>query len=288
MHRQRKVALVIESSREYGRGLLLGIARYAREHGGWSMFLRPRGLDQMAPSWLRRWRGDGILARIEDRRMARIILDAGLPTIDLRRLLPDLGLPHVGADHHAAVQLAVDHLLERGLRHLGFCACPRDRLLEQRSRYFEHHLRGTGRTSSVLLIEHPRHTTGSWEQEQRQITRWIKRLPLPAGILEGNDDCVLQVLDACQRANRRVPEDVTVIGIDNDEYLCRVANPPLSSVDLNQVQIGYQAADLLERMMSGRRPPAEPVVISPRGVVTRQSTDILAIDDPRVAEAETT
>jgi LacI family transcriptional regulator len=279
------VALVIESSREYGRGLLLGIARYAREHGQWSMFFRPRALDQAAPAWLRRWRGDGILARIENRRMARLILAAGRPTIDLRRLLPELGLPHVGADHRAAVTLAVDHLRDRGFRHFGFCACPWDRLLEMRSAYFAQRLDPALHTWSVLRVMPRRGRAATWEQQQRQIAGWIKRLPRPVGILAGNDDCGLQVLDACHRAGRKVPEDVAVVGIDNDEYVCRVANPPLSSVDLNLAEIGYRAAELLERMMSGQRAPAEPVVIAPRGVVTRQSTDILAIEDRLVAEA---
>ena len=283
--RPRKVALVIESSREYGRGLLLGIARYAREHGQWSMFFCPRALDQAAPSWLRRWQGDGILARIENRRMARLILDAGLPTIDLRRMLPDLGLPHVGADHRAAVTLAMNHLLDRGFRHFGFCGCPWDRLLEMRSEFFVQCLDRDRHTWSVLPVTQRRGTSATWEQQQRKIARWIKQLPRPVGILAGNDDSGLQVLDACRRAECQVPEDVAVIGIDNDEYVCRVANPPLSSVDLNSAQIGYRAAELLERMMDGHSPPTEPLVIPPRSVVTRQSTDILAIDDRRVAEA---
>src|SRR5437763_16329642 len=82
--RMRRVAVLIESSRAYGRGLLRGVARYNREHGHWSVYIQPHGLDDPPPPWLKRWRGDGILVRIGDRRMLRAVLGSGLPTVDLR------------------------------------------------------------------------------------------------------------------------------------------------------------------------------------------------------------
>src|SRR5262249_32367362 len=116
-----RVALLIESSRAFGRGLLLGIARYVREHGPWSIVLQERSLGDLGPEWLRYWEGDGIIARIENRAIADAIARLGLPTIDLRFLLPELKLPSVRADDRAVARLAADHLLERGFRHLAFC-----------------------------------------------------------------------------------------------------------------------------------------------------------------------
>src|SRR5262245_606797 len=116
----RKVVVLIESSRAYGRGLLRGLARYNREHGPWSLSFQPQGLDDPPPPWLRGWDGDGILARVCDRRTARAVRRTGKPVVDLRGDLPELGLPYVGVDNRVVGKWAAEHLLKRGLRHFGF------------------------------------------------------------------------------------------------------------------------------------------------------------------------
>jgi LacI family transcriptional regulator len=125
--RMRHVALLIETSREYGRSLLRGVIRYQREHESWSLYFQPKGLRELPSKWLRNWHGDGILVRLDDRQMARAVAARGVPVVDLRFALPDLDLPCVGIDNHAIVELAVNHLLERGFRHLAFCGLPRNR-----------------------------------------------------------------------------------------------------------------------------------------------------------------
>src|SRR4051812_36563 len=134
----RRVAVLIESSRAYGRGLLRGVARYNREHGHWSVYLQPHGLDHPPPPWLKRWRGDGILVRIGDRRMLRAVLATGMPTVDLRGVVPDLGVPFIGVDTRAVAALAAEPLLERGLRHFGFCGLPAGMhpQMDERREYF--------------------------------------------------------------------------------------------------------------------------------------------------------
>ncbi len=102
-----------------------------------------------------------------------------------------------------------------------------------------------------------------------------------------HDDRALQVLEACRRVNVLVPEHVAVISTDNDEYLCELANPPLTSIDENPARVGYEAAALLDRLMNGESVPKTRLLLPPHGVVTRQSTDLLAIEDPYVARALT-
>lgn len=109
-----RVALLIETSREYGRGLLRGIIRYQRKHGPWSITFQPHGLDEPPPPWLRAWKGDGILARINDKATAAVLMRLKLPLIDLRSSVPGLKLPIVGIDNRLVVRMAVDHFLERG------------------------------------------------------------------------------------------------------------------------------------------------------------------------------
>ena len=280
-----RVAVLIESSRGYGRGLLRGVARYNRERGHWSVYLQPHSLDHPPPPWLRRWQGDGILVRIGDRRMLRAVLDRGLPTVDLRGVVPGLDVPFIGVDNRAVAEMAAEHLIERGLRHFGFCGLP-DGLhphMDERKAFFAGRIRRSG--FDVDLDNPAAGRLLPWDREQERLAAWVARLPKPVGIMTCHDDRGLQVLDACQAAGVSVPDEVAIVSVDNDELLCGMFTPQLSSIDVNPEQIGYQAAGLLDRMMAGDSPPREPVLMPPRVVVLRQSTDTLAVDDPDVVAA---
>jgi len=280
------VALLIETSGAYGRGLLQGINGYLRDHGPWSIYLQPDGLGALPPRWLRNWDGDGILARIGDRQMAETIRQTGLPAVDLLRSVRNNGFPHVGPDHRGVVQLAFQHLANCGFKRFGFCGLPpgKNIWLDLRRHLFERAVLASG--SACHVFDGPsRPAPATWEDEQDQIAAWIRRLPKPVGVMTSNDDRGLQVLDACRRINILVPEEVAVIGVDNDEIICNLSNPNLSSVDPNAYDIGYEAAALLERMIGGEPAAEEPVLLAPRVVVTRESTDVLATHDRELAEA---
>lgn len=284
---RRHVALLIETSRGYARGLLRGVTRYHHEHGDWSVYFRPHGQGDPPPPWLRNWHGDGILARVGDRRVADAVLATGVPVVELRGVLSDLGIPFIGVDNCAVAKAAFDHLRERGFRHIGFCGTPRFEhpLMDARSDNFKTLVGESGIFFSEFTRSIDRSQPLSWEQEQGEIAKWLCTLPKPVGIAACNDDYGLQVLDACRRADLFVPDQVAVIGVDNDKYLCGFAIPPLSSVDVAPERIGYQAARMLDRMMDGEQMSASPILLPPRGVVTRQSTDVLATDDEVVVLA---
>ena len=288
MARLPHIALLIESSREYGRGLLRGIARYQQEHGPWSIYFEPHGLHERPPSWLKNWRGDGILARIDNRKMADLIVNTGLPAVDVRGALANLPIPFVGLDNRAVAQLGFAHLQQCGLQNFAFCGTPRGENPNQDMRcdVFVECVNGIGKKCDVCLGGPRRRGSVSWESEQQHITRWLKKLPKPVGVMTCHDDRGHQTLDACRRADLRVPDDVAVIGVDNDSNLCNLCTPPLSSIDVNPSRVGYEAAALLVRLMRGARAAKEPVLLGPpRGVVPRQSTDLLAIEDRDVAAA---
>lgn len=279
-----RVALLIETSREYGRGLLRGIVRYQREHGPWSLYFKPHGLGQPPPDWLTSWRGDGILARINDRAMANAVLRTKVPAIDLRSSLGDIGLPIVGIENRDVVKLAVEHLVERGFRHFGFCGTPygEHRYQDERSDRFAKAIRGRGFDCAVY--QNPARAVLSWDEEQEHIAQWLRKLPKPVAVMTCHDDRGQQVLDACLRAELTVPDDVAILGVDNDEFLCNLSTPPLTSIDVDSERIGYEAAALLDRMMRGARAPKKPRLFPPRGIVVRKSTDITAIGDAHVAK----
>lgn len=277
------VALIVETAKQYDRGLLRGIGRYIKGHGPWSVYIEERGPQDGIPSWIGRWKGDGIIARIRDVPMARALLATGAPVVELRRQVVGFDLPSVHCDDAAIGALAVDHFLERGFRDFAFCGRPGARWSDLRERAFRGRLAEAG---------YPCHTyTGSaekeltWEQEQDDVARWLSALPQPIGVLASNDIRGLQVLDACRRIALPVPERVAVLGVDNDVALCELSDPPLSSIDQDLERIGYEAAALLDQLMGGARSPAEPILIEPVGIVPRLSTDSVAIDDPAVASA---
>jgi LacI family transcriptional regulator len=280
------IALLIETSREYGRGLLRGVASYHQEHGPWSIYFEPHGLNDRPPSWLKHWKGDGILARIDDRRMADAILATKLPAVDVRGAFEDLPIPFVGLDNRPIAKLGFEHLQQCGLVNFAFCGTPRGENPNQDRRcdFFVELVAAAGKECEVFLGRSRRQGTSSWEIEQQQIARWLKGLRKPVGVMTCHDDRGHQTLDACRRAGLRVPDEVAVIGVDNDSHLCNMCTPPLSSIDVNPSHIGYEASALLTRLMRGAAKPKGPVLLGPpRGIVPRQSTDVLAIDDHDVA-----
>jgi LacI family transcriptional regulator len=280
------VALLIETSRAYGRGLLHGINGYLRAHGRWSLYVQTNDLGTPPPQWLRNWNGDGILARIDDRHMAETIRQTGLPAVDLRYSVQNFGFPHVGLDNRVVVGLAFQHLANCGFKQFGFCGLPpgKNFWMDLRRDLFEQVVLESG--SACHVFERPwRFESATWDDEQDQIAAWVEHLPKPVGVMACNDEVGLQLLEACRRINVLVPEEVAVIGVDNDEIICNLSNPNLSSVDVNTYNVGYEAAALLDRMIAGEPAVEQPVLLPPGIVVTRESTDVLATEDRELADA---
>lgn len=282
----RHVALLIESSGSYGRGILQGIARYNREHEGWSTYYRPSGPERPFPDWIAQWKGDGMIVRIENKAMADLVKKTGVPVVNLRGTVKGLSFPFLAVDNEQVAKIAATHLQERGLRSFGFCGRPAgmNPSLDERREFFEKIIKEAGFECDVYDAVDPDQHAG-WEAEQAKMVKWIKSLPKPVGVMACNDERGLQVLDACRRCGAAVPDEVGVIGVDNDLPMCELAIPPLTSVDVNAEGIGYEAAALLDRMMAGKKPPAKPTMLPPRGVITRRSTDLIASEDEEVSRA---
>jgi LacI family transcriptional regulator len=278
-----KVALLIETSNAYARGLLGGIQAYIREHRPWSIYLAEHGRGDISPPWLTKWKGDGVIARIENGAIASAIAALKIPVVDMSagRLLP--GLPWCEIDEEGIARLAVDHFLARGFKHFAWCGD---------SRFVWSKMRGEAWTAALAMSGYGVH---SWQSsgkfapdddaETDAIAKWTASLPRPVAVFACYDIRGRQVLDACRRTGQQVPDEVAVLSVDNDELLCSLAHPPLSSIVPNALRTGYEAAALLDRMMAGDRPGPERHLIPPTSLVTRQSTDVLAVEDRNVARA---
>jgi LacI family transcriptional regulator len=300
--KRRRVALLIESSRKVGRDVLSGIASYANQFGPWLFCHYERGLEDPPPPWLREWKPEGIIARIESRDVLRRVVRLGVPVVDViySRLAPVKGTFRVTADQRALVAAAADHLLVQGFQHFAFCGYAGILWSDVRQRQFSTYLASQG----YNIIEYQKmraerspgrsaFETGAELNELRHtdvLVDWVRTLPQPIGLMACNDVRARQVLSACDEAGIRVPDEIGVIGVDNDELVCTFCHPPLSSVDQDTRRVGYEAAAVLDRLMSGqstmstRCPPPDLVLDHPVNVAQRGSTDAVVIADPELRE----
>jgi LacI family transcriptional regulator len=283
--RRRNIALLIESSNTYAREMLHGIRNWMRENEPWSIRLFEHGRGAEVPEWLRDWPGDGIIARVENERIAEALLATRLPVVDVSAALRTVPFPRVVTDSDAVTRLAAKHLLERGFKYFGYCGLPDFLWSAQRAKFFKAQIEQAGYTCDVFSRPAVRGKTSRIEAEVSSIARWLEKLPKPVGVLACYDARGQQVLEACQLAGLAVPDQVAVMGVHNDKLLCDLCDPPLTSVIPNSRRTGHFAASLLARMIRGERIPATVHQIEPIGVAERQSTDVVAVADPKVSAA---
>jgi LacI family transcriptional regulator len=276
---------MVETSNAYARGLLDGIVAYQREHEQWSIYLGEQGRGARPPAWFNTWHGDGIIARIETDAIANAVRRSKLPTVDVSAARRVPNIPWVETDDRGIAELAVQHLRDRGFRHLAYCGEPLFNWSKWREQHFVEFARRAGCECSVFAAKSRTEKGYSWTRERRRLMNWIERLPKPVGVMACYDFKGQQLLDICREQDIAVPEQVAVVGVDNDARLCGLCVPPLSSVIPDTFRTGYEAAKLLDRMMSGEKVPAEALLFPPLGIAHRRSSDVYAIDDEDVVQA---
>ncbi|HWA98938.1 MAG TPA: DNA-binding transcriptional regulator [Pirellulales bacterium] len=285
MRRRPVVALLVETSNAYARGLVEGIVGYVRKHDAWSLYLPELRRGEVPTDWSTRWKGDGIIARIENAKTAEAVARTRLPIVDVSaaRLLPNV--PWVETDDDAIVRAAFEHLRERGFRSFAYCGDPRFNWSRWREERFVQLAAAGGARCDVFRTNATTRRGSSWTEEHRRLCDWVRALAKPVGILACYDIQAQRLLDACREADVAVPEAAAVLGVDDDRLLCDLCTPSLSSVQPDTYRTGYQAAELLDRQLRGESVDAGGYRIPPRGIAVRQSTDVSAINDPAIAEA---
>jgi LacI family transcriptional regulator len=297
------VAVILDAARPYDRLIIAGVATFARERTQWSLYVEEDPLQKLPD--LARWHGQGIIANFDDRRVATAIRGLGIPVVGVGGGYgwheASSGIPYIYTDNQVIGRLGAEHLLACGFETLAFCGYPRTATSgwsEERSAAFA---QACGRAKRPCHAFSGRHGNARrWADLQGELIRWLSQLPKPLGLMACNDVRARHVLDACRTLGLRVPHDVAVLGVDNDEMICELTDPPLSSIDQAARRIGYEAAATLDRLMQpaeeastgrGRRGQphrsqagAQRIVVPPIGVVARASTDTLATSDPAVVE----
>ncbi len=273
-----RVILLIETSREYGRGILRGIAKYSHLHGPWAFYSEPGGKKWNLPR-LKDWTATGIIAHIDDKATADRISSINLPTIV--KGMPVSNMPYIEADEEAIGRIAAEHFLNRGFKNFAFCGLKRA-WSPKRASQFQRRIQDAG-----YKVNHfPHLNQRGWDRQLTTLADWLESLPKPSALMSCNDDRARHVIEACKHKGITVPDEIAVLGVDNDLVVCGLSDPPISSVQLNLEKAGYEAAALLDKMMKGEKNAKNEIIdISPSHVVPRQSTDILAIEDEELAKA---
>jgi LacI family transcriptional regulator len=281
-----QVLLVFHTRFEECTAMLKGVAHYIRAHGPWSAFLDDEARAEHDPRWLRSKTWHGVISRHTTPGMVQHCAELKLPLVDLNDTPPFPGVPKIRPDNVALGHLGAEHFLERGYTSFGFCGFKNDGWSCERRDGFIEALRLAGHHSEVFDVDYPGDLTPFWDTKQTAaLANWLRGLPKPVAVMACNDMRGHQVAAAAEAAGLLVPEEVAILGANNDTYRCEMTYPPLSSVAPNAYQSGYQAAELLEQMMTGQVIGQLDRRIEPLEVITRHSTDVLAIDDKNVAAA---
>jgi len=279
------VLLFVETSREFGRGLLYGIAKYSRLHGPWRVYRWPGALDSSLPEW-KHLKIDGAIVR--DVGVVEGLAHSGIPVVFAQHNKESYApFPAIITDSVGIGCMAAEHFLDRGFQHFAYCGLNDFAWSRGRGHHFAQRLAQAG--FEVSVYHQPAaaegHPAPNHRNEQNLIADWLQSLPKPVAVMCCNDDRALQVIEACKQANCEVPDQVAVLGVDNDVLVCDLADSPISSISLNTEGAGYEAARLLDGLMKGEPMAGQSVPVSPTHIVTRMSTDVLALSDADVSAA---
>jgi LacI family transcriptional regulator len=276
------IGLLIESSRASGRALLCGIAKCAHHYGPWAVYWEPGGLEKGSPK-LKVLDVDGIILRDVDK--LEEVAALGIPAVVIGHSKTEIpGMVNVVTDSAAIGRIGADHLLKCGFKHFAYCGYGSSESLNPgwesftwsslRQESFTKHIKEAGfQVHSYTTLSPASH---AWRQEHHRMAAWLQSLPKPAGVMACNDDCGRHVIEACKSANLAVPDAVGVLGADNDEVVCGLSDPPMSSVAVHFERAGYEAALVLFQLLRGRRRVPKKIMVRASHVIARRSTDITA------------
>jgi LacI family transcriptional regulator len=285
MSKIRQVALLIDTSTDYSVHIVEGVARYSQERRSWNLLLQRRGKRERS-LMPRHWRPDGVIARVTHHGLAADLKQRGVPVVNVSlSVVPGFRIPQVTIDERLVGAWAATHLWERGFRHFGYCGLwDQPNYVDQCGPSFVEQLMHYDPACQIHL---PRKNVAAHHSVLTMVDlqRWLKRVPKPIGIFVTDAEDAHNLADACRAVKLEVPDDVAILVGEDDRLLCEISHPPLSAIDLGSQRIGYEAAALLDRLMSRRKPPRAPIFVPALRVVTRHSTDTLAIADRDLADA---
>ncbi len=279
-----RVALLVDTSTDWSRRVISGIVQYVRVHDFWHLYVESRGTEEKI-ELPRGWQGDGVIARIGNQKLARNLHARGLPVVNVSAIqLPgSVEFPRVNTDVADTAQVAVNYFLERGFKNFAYLSLlGLEYAVRQQDAFVAAVEKAGGRCAVYGVKTHAGAQTPDWNLRIEKLGEWLRSLPKPVAILTWSGG--REVIHACHAIGLRVPEEVALLS-SSDDFLCEASRVPISAVQPNAERIGREAAALLHRLMRGGKPPARPMLVPPLRVVTRQSTDTMAISDVALVKA---
>lgn len=262
--------------------LAAGVARYAVK-AGWHLDLS----FFICGEWPQDWQGEGVLALPTGSRsdLPGIHLERQ-PVVAMTANCAGMGIPYVDVDNEKVGEMAAEHLLERNFQHFAYYGGPESQVIRLRGEGFARRLAQAGRAHQPWVWPRSEEASAhSWEGRQQRLKKALKSLPKPIAVFAVDDLHAVEVIEAGLQLNLRMPTDLAILGVGNHALISHTTAIPLSSVMIDEKEIGYRAALMLDRAMRGEAPPEAPLLIPPTGVAVRKSTDTIATEHPEVAKA---
>jgi LacI family transcriptional regulator len=285
MDPSRRIALLLDRSLSFVRGVLQGIRAYAVRRPQWVVRDGPPRLHMV--NRVREWKPHGIIAGLVLPQVARTLMRMRKPLVDTAFALPGLNVPTVDVDHAAVGRMAAEYYLERQFARFGFYGSESACYSQNEERGFRERLAESGYAVSCCYSDFLPDAKASalWRKSAQKTVRWLRQLRKPVAVFASEDTAVRYLADLCRQLGLQIPDEVALLGVGNDELECRLTAPWLSSIEVPSQHIGFEAAALLDRLMAGQPAPSQPVLLQPLRVVTRHSTDITAVEDQLVQSA---
>lgn len=284
-----KIILLIDISEEYGQNLLKGITRYSKEHGPWifckmPLFYRETlGMEGIV-NFATEWEADGIIAQLYNDLDIKKLLNAGIFVIaeDFKERFSDI--PNITGGYIEAGEMGAKYFLEKGFKNFAFYGFKNIVWSRERAVGYERYLNAQG--FEVQHFDQEQAPTRElWYYKPSALSQWLQSLPKPVAIMACDDERGQHITEACKHANIQIPEEIAVLGVDNDVMTCNLSDPPLSSINLDIQKGGYEAARLMDTMIRAKKQLKQNIIVGPTQVITRQSTDIASTNDKYIAKA---
>ena len=278
----KQIALAFPMGVSHLERVAYGIRRYSRERGNWQLITNPEKhileINQLA-----NWHGDGVIGFINTEEEAALIHKMKIPAVNLSGALEKSPIPRVRVNYYEMGSMGAEHLISRGFDNFAYYGIKDVWYAQEIGRGFKETVLDFDKKFSQYDAQST--LSGNWSGGDENLVKWLQELPKPVAMQAAHDPRALEVLQTCIRNGIKIPEELALLGTNNDGITCELAQPTLSSIPRDGEQIGYEAAKLLDRMMNGEKAPTEDVVISPIKVVDRESTAYLALKDPDLLKA---
>ncbi len=284
-----KIILMIDFAESYSKELLRGIAKYSKEHGPWvfcrmPLFQRETIGMQGILEWAIEWGADGIIGQFYNDPTVIAFKEAGIPIIaqDFKERFTEI--PNITGAHREAGIMGAEYFLKKGFKQFAFYGFKKIVWSRERAEGFENRVNKAG--YKVHYFENDNSDSDNiWYYRPSALSQWLKSLPKPIALMACDDNQGQHITEACRHSGIAIPQEVAVLGVDNDEMICEFSDPPLSSIAQDAEFGGYQTAKLLEEMIKDKNTPTRDIVVKPTQVITRQSSDIYATNDHHIATA---